>query len=59
MKVRKKMLNVFLDSHLSSRGLILGRVFVPIPSSFPVKCLELGVRELKNQSLGFWVRELK
>ena len=41
------------------RGLILGRGFVPVPSSFLVKSLGLGVRELKIQSLGFWVRELK
>ena len=40
-------------------GLILGRGFVPVPSSFPVKSLGLGVRELKIQSLGFGVRELK
>ena len=44
----------------ASRGLILGRGFVPVPSSFAVKSLGLGVRELKIQSLGFrGVRELK
>ena len=42
-----------------TRGLILGRGFVPVPSSFAVKCLVLGVRELKIQSLGFGLRELK
>ena len=41
------------------RGLILGRGFVPVPSSFADKSLGLGVRELKIQSLGFGVRELK
>ena len=41
------------------RGLILGRGFVPLPSSFAFKSLGLGVRELKIQSLGFGVRELK
>ena len=41
------------------RGLILGRGFVPVPSSFAVTSLGLGVRELKIQSLGFGVRELK
>ena len=41
------------------RGLILGRGFVPEPSSFAVKSLVLGVRELKIQSLGFGVREQK
>ena len=40
------------------RGLILGRGFVPVPSSFAVKSLGLGVRELKVHSLGFGVREL-
>ena len=44
---------------LFSRGLILGRGFVPVPSSFAVKSLGLGVRELKIQSLGFGVREQK
>ena len=29
------------------RGFILGRGFVPVPSSFAVKSLGLGVRELK------------
>ena len=42
-----------------TRGLILGRGFVPVPSSFAVKSLGLGVRELKIQSLGFGIRELK
>ena len=42
-----------------TRGLILGRGFVPEPSSFAVKSLGLGVRELKIQSLGFGVREQK
>ena len=42
-----------------TRGLILGRGFVPVPSSFAVKSLGLGVREQKIQSLGFGVRELK
>ena len=42
-----------------SGGLILGRGFVPVPSSFAVKSLGLGLRELKIQSLGFGVRELK
>ena len=41
------------------RGLILGRGFVFVPSSFAVKSLGLGVRELKTQSLGFGVREPK
>ena len=41
------------------RGLILGRGFVPVPSSFAVKSLGLGVRELKIQSFGFGVQELK
>ena len=41
------------------RGLILGRGFVPVPSSFEVKSLGLGERELKIQSFGFGVRELK
>jgi hypothetical protein len=40
-------------------GLILGRFFVPEPSSFTVWSLGLGVRELKIQSLGFGVREQK
>ena len=43
----------------SSRGLILGRIFVLVPSSFAVKSLGLGVREIKIQSLSFRVRELK
>ena len=47
------------DGWARPRGLILGRGFVPIPSSFAVKSLRLGVRELKIQSLGFRVRELK
>ena len=42
-----------------SRGHILGRGFVPVPSSFAVNSLGLRVRELKIQSLGFRVRELK
>ena len=42
-----------------TRGLILGRGFVPEPSSFAVKSLGLGGRELKIQSLGFGVREQK
>ena len=42
-----------------SRGLILGRIFVLVPSSFAVKSLGLGVQELKIQSLSFRVRELK
>ena len=42
-----------------TRGLILGRGFVPEPSIFAVKSLGLGVRELKIQSLGFGVREQK
>ena len=42
-----------------SWGLILGRGFVLVPSSFAVKSLGLGVRELEIQSLGFGVRELK
>ena len=42
-----------------TRGLILGRGFVPEPSSFAVKSLGLGVRELKIQILGFGVREQK
>ena len=42
-----------------NRGLILGRFFVPEPSSFTVWSLGLGVRELKIQSLGFGVREQK
>ena len=41
------------------RGLILGRGIVPVSSSFAVKSLGLGVRELKSQSLGFEVRGLK
>ena len=41
------------------RGLILGRGFVPVHSSFAVKSLGLGVGEIKIQSLGFGVRELK
>ena len=44
---------------LFSRGLIQGRGFVPVPSSFAVKSLGMGVRELKIHSLGFRVRELK
>ena len=44
---------------MGPRGLILGRGFVPVPSSFAVKSLGLGVREQKIQSLGFGVRELK
>ena len=42
-----------------TRGLILGRGFVLVPSSFAGKSLGLVVRELKIQSLGFGVRELK
>ena len=42
-----------------TRGLILGRGIVPVPSSFPAKSFGFGVRELKIQSLGFGVRELK
>ena len=34
-----------------TRGLILGRGFVPVPSSFTVKSLGLGVRELKFRVL--------
>ena len=44
---------------LHLRPYILGRGFVPVPSSFAVKSLGLGVRERKIQSLGFGVRELK
>ena len=44
---------------MSFWGLILGRGFVPVPLSFAVKSLGLGVRELKIQNLGFGVRELK
>ena len=44
---------------LRTRGLILGRRFVPVPSSFAVKSFGLGVRELKIHSLSFGVRELK
>ena len=44
---------------IETRGLILGRGFVPEPSSFAVKSLGLGVRELKIQSSGFGVREQK
>ena len=40
-------------------GLIPGRGFVPVPSSFAVKSLGLGVLELKIKSLSFGVRELK
>ena len=40
---------------LESRGLFLRRGFVPEPSSFAVKSLGLGVRELKIKSLGFGV----
>ena len=43
----------------TTRGLILGRGLVHVPSSFAVKSLGLGVRELKIQNLGFGVRELK
>ena len=48
-----------LNLHAHQRPYILGRGFVPVPSSFAVKSLGLGVRELKMQSLGFGVRELK
>ena len=48
----------FVDIRLSE-GLILGRGFVPVPSSFVVKSLGLGVKELKIHILGFGVRELK
>ena len=43
----------------TTRGLILGRGFVHVPSSFAVKSLGLGVRELQIKSFGFGVRELK
>ena len=42
-----------------SRGLILGRGFVPVPSSFAVKSSGLGVSEQKIHSLGFGVRKLR
>ena len=48
-----------INSEGKTRSLILGRGFVPEPSSFAVKSLGLGVRELKIQSLGFGVREQK
>ena len=48
-----------IETKKVTRGLILGREFVPEPSSFAVKSLGLGVRELKIQSLGFGVREQK
>ena len=41
-----------------NRGVILGRGLVPVPLSFAVKSLGLGVGELKIQSFGFGVREL-
>ena len=35
---------------IPTRGFILGRKFVPVPSSFAVKSLGLGVRELKTRT---------
>jgi len=51
--------HVYIAGEEENRGLILGRFFVPEPSSFTVWSLGLGVRELKIQSLGFGVREQK
>ena len=43
----------------TSRGLVLGRGFVPVTSSSAVKSLGLGGTRTKNSEFGFRVRELK
>ena len=49
------LFRILVEVSVHTGGLILGRGFVPVPSSFEVKSLGLGVRELKIQSLGFGV----